>query len=295
MEEQTNEREQERGWRFADLLERYTPRPVARLVSWARSDESLSTAASLAFFALVSLPPMAVIALWLTSLLVGDQQVDTLGERITSLLPAQLAAEGTIGGLVEAATSMGWTSILGALWPATAYGAGLARAFERLTPSGRRRMTGLRGRVLVVVVIALLPVLTLAALLAVLFMPGILGEEPAIRLLGLLIGAALAVLAVTLVTALLYGLFSPSAVTPKDALRGATWTGGAITAVSIGYVLYLRVGANFEDRYGSSTLAAVILLALWLYLANGALVVGYKRSLMSADGPAWGDREEAAR
>ena len=57
--------------------------------------------------------------------------------------------------------------------------------------------------------------------------------------------------------------------------------------VSIGYVVYLRLGADFEERYGSSAFAAVILLGLWLYLANGALIVGYKTALLRAGVQTW--------
>jgi hypothetical protein len=44
-------------------------------------------------------------------------------------------------------------------------------------------------------------------------------------------------------------------------------------------------------RVGSSAVAAVILLGLWLYLVNGALIVGYKHALMRAEAPAWRDRD----
>jgi len=195
-----------RQWRLIDLLERYLPGPTAHLVSWARSDESLSTAASLAFFALVSLPPTALIGFWAAGLMAGDERISQLGEQLAALAPAEMGADGMLLQLVEVAGTLGWTSVLAALWPATAYGAGLARAFDRLTPTGRRRMDGLRGRVLVVVLIALLPLLILGALLVVLFLPQLLGEQVVVRVLGLALAGLIAVAALTAILALLYAV-----------------------------------------------------------------------------------------
>lgn len=276
-----------RRWRPVDVAERHLPGPVARLVQWARSDESLSTAASLAFFALVSLPPTAMIVFWVTGVIAGEERISQLGEQLSAIAPAEVDADELIVETVEVATALGWGSVLAALWPATAYGAGLARAFDRLTPTGRRPMDGLRGRLLVIALIALLPLLVLSALGVLLILPRLLGDEVLAQLLGVGAAAALALGGLTGVLALLYNLFSPADVGPRAALRGGAWAAAAITVITAGYAVYLRVGANFEERYGSSAVAAVILLALWLYLVNGALIVGYKTALLRADVPAW--------
>ena len=49
-----------------------------------------------------------------------------------------------------------------------------------------------------------------------------------------------------------------------------------ISVLSAGYVAYLRLGANFEQRYASATISAVVLLGVWLFAANVALIVGYR-------------------
>lgn len=280
-----------RRWRPVDVAERHLPGPAARLVTWARSDESLSTAASLAFFALISLPPTMLIAFWVAGALAGEDRIRQLGESLATMAPDDVDAGEMIIDLVEVATTLGWTSILAALWPATAYGAGLARAFDRLTPTGRRPMDGIRGRVLVVALIALLPLLVLCALVVLLFLPRLLGEALLVRLLGIALAGLVAVAGLTVVLAVLYDMFSPADVGARAALRGGAWAATAITVISTGYALYLRVGADFEERYGSSAVAAVILLGLWLYLVNGALIVGYKHALMRAEAPAWRDRQ----
>lgn len=275
--------------RWFDRARDYVPEPARRLASWAHSDESLSTAASLAFFSLVSLPPTILIALWIAGAVAGDDRIEQLGEQVASVAPGEFDADKMVVQLVDLSTKLGWVSVLSALWPATAYGADLARAFDRLTPTGRRPLDGIRGRILVIVVIALLPLLVLGALVLVLFIPGFMGEQLAIRVVGYVVAATVAVAALTGVLALLYNLFSPAKVDLPAALRGGMWAAGAITVISIGYVLYLRLGANFEERYGTSAFAAAVLLGLWLYLTNGALIAGYKSALLCAGVPTWED------
>ena len=62
----------------------------------------------------------------------------------------------------------------------------------------------------------------------------------------------------------------------RDTLRGALVATGSIAVLSVGSVAYLRLGANFEQRDASDALASVVLLGLWLYAANIALLVGYR-------------------
>ncbi len=49
---------------------------------------------------------------------------------------------------------------------------------------------------------------------------------------------------------------------------GGSHVAAGISALSLVYVLFLQLGADFEQRFASSSLAAVVLLAVWLFLAN---------------------------
>lgn len=282
-----------RKWRphrkLVTLGRRYLPGPAVSLVSWARSDESLLTAASLAFFSLVSIPPTALICFRIAGAVVGEERLGELGEKLAAAAPAEVGADGMLIEAVEVATQLGWGAVFAALWPATAYGAALARAFDRLTPTGRRPLDGIRGRLLLVVVIPLLPLFVLGVLVVVVVLPRIVGNDAMLRVVGWGLSAVVGVGVLTGLFAVLYDLFSPADVGYRAASRGAAWAAALITLISAGYAVYLRVGANFEEQYGSSTFAAVILLGLWLYLANGALIVGYKSALVRADAPAWDD------
>jgi accessory gene regulator protein AgrB len=59
-------------------------------------------------------------------------------------------------------------------------------------------------------------------------------------------------------------------------MRGALIAAASISVLSLTYVAYLRFGADFEHRYAWHALAAVVLLGLWLFAANTALLVGYR-------------------
>jgi len=51
---------------------------------------------------------------------------------------------------------------------------------------------------------------------------------------------------------------------------------GAISVVSLGYVIFLNSGVDFERRYATSGLAAVVLLAFWLFMTNALILVGFQ-------------------
>ncbi len=84
--------------------------------------------------------------------------------------------------------------------------------------------------------------------------------------------------------AVVYKVFPRNPLGWPATLRGALAAAGIISVLSVGYVAYLRFGANFERRYASTALAAVVLLGLWLFAANIALVVGFRSASHHAAG-----------
>ena len=71
---------------------------------WLASDELFTTGSSRAFYAMLLLPPMILIALWVVGSFVPD----------------------VVRGVVDVATRAGALSVAAAIWPATADGAALA-------------------------------------------------------------------------------------------------------------------------------------------------------------------------
>lgn len=100
-------------------------------------------AAGVTFYAIIALVPMLLVGLWLAGLLAGEGTVRAFAGSLAGLLPAQLDATRS---LAEAGTRLSPPRVLAALLPATLYGEGLVRAFDRLSAHGDRGRRPLRGR-----------------------------------------------------------------------------------------------------------------------------------------------------
>lgn len=254
------------------------PAPVRDVVDRLREEDVLMLAAGLAFYALVSVAPLLVLSLRLAALVVGEDAMRRAGDTLAGVMPEKLGVDRAFTAMTRAGTGIGPTAVLAALWPATAYGAGLVRAFDRLTGC-RREMKGLRGRALALLLLGVFPLFVLTTLGAVAVGPRVLGEGPAAEVGGWLIGLVLGMGMLTLFHALVYRVFAPDRPATPAVLKGALLSATAVTALSLVYALYLRFGADFEARYVTSGVAAVVLLAIWLFLANALLLVGYRAAV----------------
>lgn len=231
-------------------------------------------AAGLAFYALVSVAPLVIIALLATSLVVGDAAVQRTGEELARLAPTKLGVDRAFVQVANAGSGIGIWAAVGALWPATAYGAGLARAFNRLS-SRSRELPGLRGRALAFVLMAALQIVVLAGLAVALVGPRLLGRGAVATAAGWAVAALAGFLGVAAMTGVIYRVFAPETVSWKGIGQAASTVAAGVSLISLFYGVFLHVGTNFEQRYASSGLALVVLLAVWLFLANALLLVGY--------------------
>ena len=247
---------------------------VRRAVAAARADDVFLHSAALAFYGLISIVPLVVVALWVTTLVVGPGQVHHVADHLSRLAPPALGVDRALQRVADIGTTLGLLAVVAALWPATAYGAGLVRVLDRV--AGDRAGAGMRGRGAALLLVGLVPVLVLGSLVAGYAGAAALGDSPAEVTAGLTLGLALSFAATVAAVAFIYATFPRSPPAWPDTLRGALVAAGSIASLSVGYVAYLRLGANFERRYASDALASVVLLGLWLYAANIALLVGYR-------------------
>ncbi|HEX7277321.1 MAG TPA: YhjD/YihY/BrkB family envelope integrity protein, partial [Acidimicrobiales bacterium] len=218
--------------------------------------------------------PLVVVALWVTSLLVNESQVHDVADELARLAPPSLGADRALERVADLGTALGLTAVVAALWPATAYGSALVRVLDRV--AGDRAVSSLRSRGTALVLVCLVPVLMLGSLIASYAGASALGDSGVGigvgLVLGLVTGFAVTVATVTLI----YNVFPRNRPEWRSTLRGALVAAAIISVLSAGYVSFLRLGANFERRYASTALAAVVLLGLWLFAANVALVVGFR-------------------
>jgi membrane protein len=240
-------------------------------------------AAALAFYGLISVVPLVVVALWVTSLLVGRSGVDQVAEELARLAPPALGADRALHRVADLGTTLGLAAVVAALWPATAYGSALVRVFDRV--AGDRGATGLRGRRVALLLVFMVPVLLLGLLVVGYLGAAALGDTPVEIALGLVLTLAGGFTAAVATVAVVYKVFPRSPPGWPATFRGALIAAGSIAVLSAAYVAYLRLGVNFEQRYASDALAAVVLLGLWLFAANTALLVGYRAARRGGTAP----------
>jgi len=245
-----------------------------RSVVAARADNVFLYSAALAFYGLVSVAPLVVVALWVTGLLVGPTQIHHVATELARVTPEALGADRALERIADLGTGLGLLAVAAALWPATAYGSALVRVLDRL--SGHRGTGGLRRRGAALLLVGLAPVLILAGLVASYAGTVGLGESPAEIAIGLGAAFVFGFTATTVAVAFVYRVFPRAPLDWRQSTRGAVTTSAAISMLSVAYVTYLRLGANFQRRYASDALAALVLLGLWLFAANTALLLGYR-------------------
>ncbi len=255
-----------------------------RSVAKFGADASTDMAASLTYYAVLSLFP-AILALVSILGLVGQAEETT---KVMLNLVGKLTNEkivDTISGPVQQLTSSraaGWTFAFGlvaALWSASKYVGGFSRAMNRIygTDEGRP-VWKLRPALLLVTLISVL-MMALMALLLVVSGPiaRVLGDaigvgETAVTVWNIAKWPVLAFLAVVLIALLYY--FTPNVQQPKFRWIsvGAALALLVALAASVGFGIYLANFDKYEKTYG--TIAGVIVLLLWLWIMNLALLFG---------------------
>lgn len=249
-------------------------RRARRSLALARAEDVFLYSAALAFYGLISVAPLVVVALWVTSLLVGQAEVHEVAEDLARLAPPALGIDRALERVADLGTSLGLVAVVAALWPATAYGAALVRVLDRI--AGDRAVTGARGRGAALLLVGLVPVFVLGTLVAGYIGSVALGDSGVESAVGLGLAVAASFSTAVATVAAIYRFFPRTPHDWRATIRGAVVAAGSISVMSAAYVAYLRLGANFERRYASDALGAVVLLALWLFAANTALLVGFR-------------------
>jgi membrane protein len=262
--------------RSGDRVDGHRPGRVRRAAPSARADDLFLYGAALAFYGLVSVAPLIVLALWLTALVAGDDQVHRVAAQLDRVAPRALGADRALQRVADLGARAGLVAVVAALWPATAYGSGLVRVFDRITVGQEGNRKGLRGRSLALAVVGVVPVLVLAGLLAAYSGAAVLGDSPMETAIGFALAVVFGFAATAVAIIVIYKVLPESAPDWPSTLRGTGVAATGISLLSVAYVAYLRLGTDFEQRYAPDAVAAVVLLGLWLFLANVVLLVGYK-------------------
>ena len=248
--------------------------------------------AGLTFYAGISVVPLVLLAIGLTALLAGRDQVRDQLVDLGRLLPDELGAPAAVSRLAEAGTSLTLLGGLLALLPMTFYGEGLRRALLRFTGHSEN-YTGWRGRLAVVPVVLVTPALLYPLLLVVPVLADLRAGGIGTQAAGVVLGYY-AVLA-ALVGPLVWGfrVVAAGMLRWPAVLAGAFLTAASLSGFLQGFVLFLRLPLSLGAPFGGlQVVGAMVALGLWMFLLHLVVIAGWlltqalDERLASGGGPA---------
>lgn len=233
-------------------------------------------AAGLTFYAGISVVPLLLLALALTSLLTSPEAVRGYLDTLAGVLPDQLGAPDALARLSEAGTTMTLLGGLLALLPMTLYGEGLRRALLRFTDQ-RDTYTGWRGRLAVVPLLVVTPVLMYPLLLVVPVLADLQATGGfAAGIAGVAVGFYSVLFA--LVGPLVWGFRFVAAgmLRWRAVLVGAFFTAASLAGFLQGFVFFLRLPLSIGAPFGGlEVVGGVVALGLWLFLLHLVVIAGW--------------------
>ena len=256
---------------------------VQDVVRCTRGHDLALYAAGVTFYAAVGAVPLLLLSLFLAGLVVGQETVLMLASELAALLPMNLGAEDAARSLARAGSELEPLAALAAFVPASLYGEGLVRAFDRLSIGGQRGRRSMRGRIGSLVVVAVSPLLLLAGLAATSGLTRLLGTGTGARLLGVYLAFLVGWLSISLLLALAYRWLAPERPGRRALAWGSLGTGSVLSVTSLGYVLFLGIELPIGEAYGGAVpVAAAAVSGLWLYVLHMIVLVGYVTTLCLA-------------
>jgi membrane protein len=172
------------------------------------------------------------------------------------------------------------------LFPASLYGEGLRRAFLQLSPQRPDRFTGWLGRLALLPVVAIAPVLVLALLAAGPLVSPLYLAGGSRLVLGVVIAFHVTFVLLWIALLLIYRLVGAGRIGTRALVIGSFAAASVVAGFLQGFLLFLSIPVDWSLPFGGlPVFGAVAALALWLYLIHILVLVGYRLTL-TLDG--WG-------
>jgi membrane protein len=255
-------------------------RLLAATMRALRGHDLALVGAGLTFYAGIAVVPSLLVGGWVSKLVLGRSRVDRLAVDLGNALPDSLGAATSAQRLVLAGAGLGVVGALVALFPASLYGEGLRRAFLALE-GDTERMAGWRGRLRVLPLFVLTPVLVPAVLLVTPLLARLFdGGRAAPTALGVYVALVVDWLVLSVPLTWSYRVVGPS----LGSWVAATWAGFTTAAFLSGFlqgfVLFLALPIDLEAPFGGlPVVGAVIALGLWLWVLHIVILLGYAFAL----------------
>jgi membrane protein len=264
--------------------------PVAKgSLARLRRHDLLLCAAGVTFYAAISAVPGMFVALRIAAALTSRPHVVHLGADLASALPQALGAPGVVRSVVGHATGLGWWQVAIALLPASLYGEGLRRALVTLGDADDR-LTGWRGRVAVLPVLAVAPGLLLALLAVTPRLAHLFGAGGWAGVLGVVIAFTTDWLLASGPLVWVFRVVPAGAPGWRPALVGGVLTASFVAGFLQGFVLFLSLPLDLGAPFGGLTaVGGACALLLWLWLLHIVVLCGYVVTVTAAQtGPGHG-------
>jgi membrane protein len=256
-------------------------RELVRGVGRSYPDSDLALwAAGATFFGIIGVVPIVLVSLRLAAALVG---ADVLTEGVAAAVAGIPQGHGTpvaLRTLTATALQMSPLQTAIVLFPASLYGEGLRRAFLQLSPASPNKFTGWSGRLALLPIVAVAPVLVLALLAAGPVVSPLYIAGGSKLVLGVVIAFHVTFVLLWIALLLLYRLVGAGRVGTRALVLGSFAAGSVIAGFLQGFLLFLAIPVDWSLPFGGlPVFGAVAALALWLYLIHVLVLVGYRLTL----------------
>ena len=257
-------------------------REILRGLGGSHPDSDLALwAAGATFFGIIGVIPIAMVSLRLAALLVGPDAVATGVETALTVIPQGHGTPEALRILTTTALTMSPLQTVIVLFPASLYGEGLRRAFLQLSPAEPNRFTGWSGRLALLPVVAIAPVLVLALLAAAPLVAPLYLDGGSRLLLGIVIAFHVTFVLLWIALLLVYRLVAADRIRTRALVVGSFWTGAVVAGFLQGFLLFLAIPIEWSLPFGGlPVFGAVAALTLWLYLIHVLVLVGYRFTLV---------------
>ena len=265
-----------------------TPRVFRRAVSGFMAHEALQYAGSMAYFGLLSIFQLLVLAVVIGSFILGEGEARRF---VVEQVQAGSPLDGeTIGGVIDAVIESrgGMTLISGAflLWGAlglfSAMSSGISRVFETAPPRGfvQDKLLGLLMMGMTGVLAASSLVIGIVTGILTEAASGVLRNVPGGGTAVWLIGLVVPVVLIFFAFWVIYRVVPNRPVTWREVLPGAIAATVLWTVLRYGFTYYATNVANYESAFGP--ISTGITLLVFIYFASIVVLLGAEFARASA-------------
>ncbi|NES16109.1 MULTISPECIES: YhjD/YihY/BrkB family envelope integrity protein [Micromonospora] len=264
------------GWQRTKRIAGAAFRPV-------RGRDLSLHAAAITFYGAIAVVPVALLAIWLTGLVAGDDHVRRLTSYAINTLPTDIGANRAVAALVEAGLGLTPLLALSSLLPASLYGEGLRRAFVSVAEPGGGEsgaLVGWRGRLLLLPLLAPAPALLLSILVALPLTTRLVRQGGWAGALGVVLSFLAVWLVLTPVLMWVFRVVGPASPDWLATLGMGSFTAANLSGFLHGFVLFCSLPLNLGLPFGGFTaIGAGVAVLLWLYLFHVIVLAGYSATL----------------